>query len=162
MRSHTSSFSRHLIGSNRLRRPPFFGAYIVFWSHTLIGLTLGFYLDYIEDSYLVSLVAVASCSLGLIVFGTITRQPKYFLNFFSYLLIAIETWRGPQLGYPLSIASLVIITTSLYFLINEQVTTYRQDSNSETGIISKYWQNIAFFSLIAIITAILIRFQTII
>ena len=162
MRSQTSSFSRHLIGSTRLRRPPFFRAYVVFWSHTLIGLTLGIYLNNIEDSYLVSLVAVASCSFGLIVYGTITRQPKYFLNFFSYLLIAIEIWRGPELGYPFSVASLIIVATSLYFLINEQVTTYRHDSKSDSGIVSKYWQTIAFFSLIAVITAILIRFQTII
>ncbi|MAN25497.1 MAG: hypothetical protein CME10_14630 [Gemmatimonadetes bacterium] len=162
MRPHTSSFSRHLIGSNRLPRPAFFLAYVVFWGHMLIGLTVGFFFDQIEGRYFVSLITVGSCSLGLIVYGSITRQTKYLLNIFGYSLITIEIWKGPNLGHPFSIAALIITATSLYLVIYEQMSTYRTDRISGSKVINQHWQSIVFFSFIIIITAILIRFQTII
>lgn len=162
MKPRTSSFSRHLIGGNRLRRPAFLGAYIIFWVHVLIGLALGFYFSKIETHYFFSLIIIGSCSFSLIVYGAMTHQSKYYLNISSYLLIAVEIWNGPELGRPFSIAALIVTATSVYFLIKEQITSFLSGSMSNTGFISKHWQTITFFIFVAIIAAITVRFATII
>ncbi|MEE3233401.1 MAG: hypothetical protein VX294_04480 [Candidatus Latescibacterota bacterium] len=162
MKPHTSSFSRHLIGGNRLRRPAFFKAYVIFWIHVSIGLALRFYFSHIETDYYFALVIIGSCAFSLAVYGAITHQPKYYLNIFSYLLIAGEVWNGPELGRPFSIAALILVTTSFYFFIKEQITTFLRPNFTNTSFISKNWPSIAFFCLVAVIAAILIRFKTVI
>ena len=162
MKQYTSSFSRHLIGGNRLQRPAFFGAYLLFWIHASICLPLVFLFSKIEIFHLFSLIFMESCAFGFIAYGVITRQSKYNLNLFSYILVAVEIWNGPELGRPFSVAALIILSTSFYIFLKEELLKFENINESYNSLARKNWSSIAFFSLVAIIAAILIRFNTII
>ena len=162
MKQYTSSFSRHLIGGNRLQRPAFFGAYLLFWIHASICLPLVFLFSKIETFYLFSLIITGSCAFGFIAYGIINRQSKYNLNIFSYMLVAVEIWNGPEIGLPFSVAALIIVSTSFYIFLKEELFKFKNINVSHSNRARKSWSSIAFFSMAAIIGAILFRFNTII
>ena len=128
MKQHTSSFSRHLIGGNRLQRPAFFGAYLLFWIHASVCFPLVFLLSKIETFYLISLIITGSCAFGFIAYGVINKQSKYNLNIFSYILVAVEIWNGPEVGLPFSVAALIIVSTSFYIFLKEELLKFKNIS----------------------------------
>jgi hypothetical protein len=162
MKQQTSSFSRHLIGGNRLERPAFFGAYLLFWIHASACLTLAFIFSKIEIYHLFSLIIMESCAFGFIAYGVFTRQSQYIINIFSYMLVAVEIWNGPELGRPFSIAALVILLNSFYMFFKEQVLKFKNINLSNISQTRRNWLSIAFLSLVAIIAAIFIRFNAVI
>lgn len=118
------SFSQFLIGSASLERPSFFYAYGGMWLHILIGVP--FLVIWLEVPLFdaVTSTAISSLSLGIIVYGVLSREYGLLVNIIAYVFSVGRAILPHLLGGTLLLVAIVITMASGYLLVSSEYRRY--------------------------------------
>ena len=80
------SFSQFLVGSKSSGRPLFFHAYSGMWLHLIISIPIAILVFDVQTPNALCSLIIGSLSMGIILYGTFTRQYELLVAVVSYVL----------------------------------------------------------------------------
>ncbi len=118
------TFSQYLVGQASLERPAFFYAYAGMWVHLLIGslvLIAFFQLPILSG---LATLTISSFSLGIVIYGLVSREFGLLVNVISYALTLSRTFAPEQMGIVFLIVAIISSIVSAYMLISREYNRY--------------------------------------
>ncbi|MFT5090972.1 MAG: hypothetical protein ACI906_000631 [Candidatus Latescibacterota bacterium] len=150
MPSHLS-FSQYLVGHASLERPPFFYAYAGMWLHLFISCAALLAFADADIITLLSSMVVGSFSLGIIVYGILTRAYGLFINALSYASSMWQVFSSGSASTAFLVVAIITTLVSAYFLLSREYQHYNREIHNDNGSLVPLWMTVVMGTVVVLL-----------
>ena len=145
------SFSQYLVGHASLERPPFFYAYASMWLHLLVSCAA---LLILTDAYFVTLLSsmvVGSFSLGIVIYGALTRAYGLLVNALSYASSIWQVFSSGMTSTAFLVVAIIATLVSAYFLLAREYQHYNREVHNDSGTLVPMWMTVVMGTVVVLL-----------
>jgi len=145
------SFSQYLVGHASLERPPFFYAYAGMWLHLFISCAALLTFANADIITLLSSMVVGSFSLGIIIYGVLTRAYGLLVNALSYGSSIWQVFSSGNASTAFLVVAIITTLVSAYFLLSREYQHYNREIHSDNGTFVPLWMTVVMGTVVVLL-----------
>jgi hypothetical protein len=145
------SFSQYLVGHASLERPPFFYAYAGMWLHLFISCAALLTFADADIITLLSSMVVGSFSLGIIIYGVLTRAYGLLVNALSYGSSIWQVFSSGNASTAFLVVAIITTLVSAYFLLSREYQHYNREIHSDNGTFVPLWMTVVMGTVVVLL-----------
>jgi hypothetical protein len=150
MPSHLS-FSQYLVGHASLERPPFFYAYASMWLHLLVSCAALLTFTDADFVTLLSSMVVGSFSLGIVIYGALTRAYGLLVNALSYASSIWQVFSSGTTSTAFLVVAIIATLVSAYFLLAREYQHYNREVHNDSGTLVPMWMTVVMGTVVVLL-----------
>ncbi len=145
------SFSQYLVGHASLERPPFFYAYSGMWLHLLVSCAA--LLTFTDTDLVTSLssMMVGSFSLGIVIYGVLTRAYGLLVNALSYTSSIWQVFSSGTTSSAFLVVAIIATLVSAYFLLAREYQHYNREIHNDMGTLVPLWMTVVMGTVVVLL-----------